>query len=124
MGALPIAVHVLPGALAGGLGSTSISIPLLSLWVCGAALGGLLLAVFFSAPAAFALIAAAFLWFEAAAFPGVDQAASARTLWLNKHPVCAPPLRAGLVYSLNYYAGRELPACDPDLDQPAVTVVR
>jgi len=124
LGALPIAVHVLPGALAGGLGSTSISIPLLSLWIAGAALAGLVLAAFFRAAAAFTVIAAAFLWFEAAAFPGIDQAASARTLWLNKHPVCAPPLRAGLVYSLNYYAERELPACDADLDQPAVTVVR
>jgi 4-amino-4-deoxy-L-arabinose transferase-like glycosyltransferase len=124
LGALPIAVHVLPGALAGGLGSTSISIPLLSLWVSGAALAGLLLAVFFRGPAAFALIAVAFLRFEAATFPGIDRAASARTLWLNRHPVCAPPLRAGLVYSLNYYAGRELPSCDSDLDQPAVTVVR
>jgi hypothetical protein len=83
-----------------------------------------LLTAFFRAPAAITLIAAAFLWFEAAAFPGIDQAASARTLWRKEHPVCAPPLRAGLVYSLNYYAGRELPACDSDLDQPAVTVVR
>jgi 4-amino-4-deoxy-L-arabinose transferase-like glycosyltransferase len=124
MGVLPVAAHVLPGALAGGLGSTSISIPLLSMWLAGAALAGILLAAFHRVPACFAAIAAAFLWFETAAFPGIDQAASARPLWLKEHPACAPPSRAATIYSLNYYAGRELPPCNPDLDQPAVTVVR
>jgi hypothetical protein len=127
MGALPMASRVLPGAIADGLGSTSISFPLLWIWLAGSALAGLLLAVSLrnhAFAAGLTAIAAAFLWFEAVTFPGIDRGASARPLWLKKHPSCASSPRPGMLYGLNYYAGRDLPPCGPDLDQPAATGVR
>ena len=70
-----------------------------------------------------ALTSLFFLWFQFAVFPGIDQAASGRPLWNAGHPACAPPLRRTILYSLYYYAGRELPACGI-LDQSALHVVR
>ena len=127
LGALPVASRVLPGALADGLGAASLPLPLLFAWIAGAALLGVLLAVLSptrALAAGFGLIAAAFLWFQFAVFPGIDRAASARPLWLAEHPVCAPALRPAMLYGLNYYAGRDLPPCTSHLDPPAATVVR
>lgn len=73
-----------------------------------------------SFPAAAVMAIAGFLWFQFAAFPSFDRFASARPLWLNEHPACAPPSASrDLVYGWYYYSGRRLPSC-PVLD-PNVT---
>jgi hypothetical protein len=62
-------------------------------------------------PAAFTLVGVAFLWFQVAVFPAIDQLASARPVWLKTHPNCAPESDRGLEYGLDYYAEKALPPC-------------
>jgi hypothetical protein len=57
------------------------------------------------------LAVAGFFQAEVAIFPALDQVASARTLWMERHPRCTPVLNRGLPYSLYYYSGRMLPSC-------------
>jgi 4-amino-4-deoxy-L-arabinose transferase-like glycosyltransferase len=137
VGALPAAAGVLPGAIAGGLRSSPVSFPLLAIGVSSSALIGLALATVFRKAtsggdrvvfAASSLIAAAFLWFQIVIFPAIDATATARPMWLGTHPQCAPALKLGVLYSLNYYAGRDLPPCSVNnekaVDLPAGRVVR
>lgn len=73
--------------------------------------------------AVFALVGGAFLWFQFAVFPAIDQTASARPVWRQQRPQCAPDRDRGLQYGLDYYAGRALPLCEV-LDQTPAPVVR
>jgi 4-amino-4-deoxy-L-arabinose transferase-like glycosyltransferase len=113
-GALPAAARVVPGAIADGLRAATVPFGLLALGLGGGALAGLALAMTLrkgASAAAWTLIAAAFLWFEVTTFPAIDATATARPIWYERHPPCAPELKLGILYSLNYYAGRDLPPC-------------
>jgi 4-amino-4-deoxy-L-arabinose transferase-like glycosyltransferase len=58
---------------------------------------------------------AGYAWMKQTTFPAIDRQASARARWLEARPhaseVCVGEVRRHLVYGLNYYAGRRLPAC-------------
>ncbi len=114
LGALPVAAAVVPQSVAHGLRAAEIP------WVTG--LIGL--AVTFAIGGAFAawqparvfwiavfLASAGFLQLEVDLFPALDRTSSARSLWSESHPKCAPVLPRGMLYGLYYYAGRTLPDC-------------
>ena len=120
-GLFPAAAAVVPPALARGLRVATIP------WVAvvlgllvGAALGILVAAR--CRQRSFAVVgtvvAAGYLWFEVTAFPTLDAVASARPIWLETRPECAPNgASRNLLYGLYYYSGRQLPNCtvlDPD----------
>ena len=66
--------------------------------------------------AAAAVAAIAYLQF--ATYPVLDRDVSARQQWRTAPPPCvAPHARRTLVYGLNFYAGRRLPACTATLPQ-------
>jgi len=121
MGAIPAVAQVLPGALAHGLRSTPIPWIVLGLGVGLALAAGAVGKFTFHAAAT--IVALGFIWFQINIFPAVDRAASARPLWLESHPGCVSMLRRGVVYGLNYYAGRPLPDCHV-LDPNGTRVVR
>lgn len=126
LGVLPAAAGVLPGAVAHGLRSTGIPWHDAIRWLVGAViLSGILATVLrrYAFEAAAMIAALGFLWFQFAAFPGLDRAASARPLWLTSHPRCAPALSRSMLYGLYYYSGEEIPTC-PVLDQGSTRVVR
>ena len=126
LGLLPAAAGVLPAALSAGIRSAQIPFAALALWLAAGLGVGAALTFAIRRKSLFAIAALTslfFLWFQFAVFPGIDQAASGRPLWNAGHPACAPPLRRTILYSLYYYAGRELPACGI-LDQSALHVVR
>ncbi|HXJ44505.1 MAG TPA: glycosyltransferase family 39 protein [Bryobacteraceae bacterium] len=125
LGLLPMAVMVAPGALAHGLGATAIPWSA-SIWIVASAVAGWLVAARLrraALPFAFGLAGAAFLWFQFAAFPAIDAAASARPMWLREHPGCAPRTERYLVYGLSYYAGKAIEVCQV-LDPQGDSVVR
>ena len=95
------------------------------MWIPAAAAIGLALSLLRkkAVAAAIAVTAGAWLWFQIAAFPSFDAAASARPLWRATQPGCAPRISRTLLYGLYYYAARPLPDCAV-LDQPAARSVR
>jgi 4-amino-4-deoxy-L-arabinose transferase-like glycosyltransferase len=114
LGALPLAVSVLPEIAVHGLKATTIP------WTEGAL--GLAAATAIAGAAAFwlrsrafplavALAAGGLIWAESDLFPALDKAASARTLWSSTHPECAPVLARRMLYGLYYYSGKQLPDC-------------
>jgi 4-amino-4-deoxy-L-arabinose transferase-like glycosyltransferase len=123
LGLLPAAAAVLPQALASGirkahLSGPAIALPIVAAIAIGIGTAFLARGVFRQAIAG-TLAAATLLWFQFAVFPAIDRAASARPLWREQHPDCAPPLSRSLLYGLEYYAGRKLPPCGPGfIDRP------
>jgi len=114
LGAFPFAAAIVPAALATRLGAVALPWIQFAPWLVTAAAASVILFFLprnYVFPAAFALAAAGFLWFQFAVFPAIDQLASARPLWLKTHPNCAPESDRGLAYGLNYYAERALPPC-------------
>jgi 4-amino-4-deoxy-L-arabinose transferase-like glycosyltransferase len=114
LGALPFAAAVVPQVAAiertasrldwtlafSGLGVAAVIAAILVFGVRSLAL-----------PAAFCLAAAGFFWLETDVFPKLDRAATARPLWREKHPSCAPVLARSMLYGLYYYSEKELPPC-------------
>jgi 4-amino-4-deoxy-L-arabinose transferase-like glycosyltransferase len=126
LGALPIAAGLAPAALARGFRAAQIPWADLTLALIAAAASGTAIALTSRArafPIAVVGAAAAFLWFQRAAFPAFDIAASARPVWAAKHPVCAPDGPRALLYGLYYYSGQELTNCSV-LDPARTQVVR
>ena len=124
--ALPVVARTLPAALAGGLRSSPIAYGMLAVWLTGGAVAAMAVHLIFRGRGFFAtafLTALAFVWFEATTFPAIDAAASARPLWLKTRPDCVSGTERGLIYGMNYYAGRALKPCAV-LDQPAPQIVR
>jgi 4-amino-4-deoxy-L-arabinose transferase-like glycosyltransferase len=131
MGALPFLARTAPAMLARGLRSAQIPWTDLALALAAAAVAGSVLVLAARArafPVAAVLAAIVFCWFQRAAFPAFDTAASARPLWLANRPACAPDLPRPLLYGLYYYAERQVPDCtlpDPGgLDRSRTRVVR
>jgi hypothetical protein len=114
LGALPVAVSVLPEAAAHGLQFARIPWMTGALGVAVAALVGVIVSLGLRSRAfavAVFLAAAGFMWVEIGVFPALDMAASARALWSSNHPDCAPVLPRGMLWGLYYYSGRRLPDC-------------
>lgn len=114
LGLLPIGAGVVPQALASGIRKAHFGG--LAVWPFLIAIGigaGVALSVrgFPRFAVAAALAGAALVWFQFAAFPAIDAAASARPYWLKYHPDCAPAVSRSLLYGLEYYAGRDLAPC-------------
>jgi hypothetical protein len=131
LGALPFLVESAPAALARGLRSAQIPWEDAMLALAAAAVAGTALVLAARArafPVAAVLAAIVFVWFQRAALPAFDIAASARPLWLADRPACAPNLPRALLYGLYYYAERQVPDCgrpDPsELDPSRTRVVR
>lgn len=121
MGTLPAVAQVVPGALAHGLRTANIPWIELSLGLAiGLAVGMIGRPAF---PAAATIAVIGFILFQISLFPAIDQAASARPIWLQSHPACVSRLPRSLVYGLNYYAGRSLPDCGV-VDPNGTRVVR
>ncbi len=114
LGILPLAWYVTPEMLATGI--RALEIPwatavgvLLASTIVGFSVGfGLRCRVFL---VVVLLATAGFFQAEVALFPILDQVASARSLWEEKHPQCAQVLNRRPPYSLYYYSGRMLPSC-------------
>jgi 4-amino-4-deoxy-L-arabinose transferase-like glycosyltransferase len=126
LGLLPLISDVAPGALAHGLRSAEIPWERAIVWlIAGGLVGGLLALT--AQKYAFGIVSAlagiGFLWFQLATFPKLDTAASARPLWLARHPLCAPPLTRSALYGLYYYSQRQIPECTV-LDRSITRVVR
>lgn len=102
------AVRVTPGAVA------AVAALAVVVWVAesrgrrAAAVGAIVLAA-----------AAGYVWMKQTTFPLIDRQAGSRPLWRQAErygdQVCVGEVRRHLVYGLQYYAGRPLPACQ---DQP------
>jgi len=118
LGLMPAASSVLPIAMATGIRAAAIPWKQIAFSCALAATGGAIAVAILknrAVAAAFALVAASFLWLKVAAYPELDRAATARPLWISKHPACTASEERGRVYGLEYYAGRALPPCDvPD----------
>ena len=129
LGLLPVAAKVVPEALASGIrrahfGGAAIALPV-------AVAIGIALVIVFTARGLYrqliagSLAAATLLWFQFAVFPAIDRAASARPLWRENHPDCAPRMSRSLLYGLEYYAGRSLPPCEQGfIDPPEFPLIR
>jgi 4-amino-4-deoxy-L-arabinose transferase-like glycosyltransferase len=114
LGAFPFAAAIVPKAAADGLSAAPPNWPLAFSGLAVAAVIACVLAFglrSFALPAAFLLVAGGFFWLETGIFPQLDRAASARPLWLEKHPSCAPVLGRSMLYGLYYYSEKKLPAC-------------
>ena len=114
LGILPVALNILPSALAHGLRSTPIPWPMAAVWLAMAAVVGAAIAFTarqYAFGAAAALAGIGLLWVQVATFPRLDAAASARPLWLASHPECAQTNPRNTLYGLSYYAERQLPPC-------------
>lgn len=116
-GVIPFAGSVIPAALTSGLRHVQtaslqalVSVPLFLAvgQLCASRFPKLLF------PLAVALAASVFCGLQYTAFPAIDEAASARTVWNRSRPVCAPNGPRALVYGLNYYAVKKLPDCPRD----------
>jgi 4-amino-4-deoxy-L-arabinose transferase-like glycosyltransferase len=115
LGLLPPAASLIPAALSTGIRSIPLNWTSFALWLLGGTILGTMLALAVRKqlfPVAAVLAACAMFWFQTDVFPAIDRLASARSLWNSGHPRCAPPLRRTVLYSLYYYARREIPACD------------
>ena len=127
LGVLPAMARIAPAALGGG-GLHAAQIPWAALLIALAGTGVAATALALAAgPRAFPIaslaIAAAFFWFQLATFRAFDAAASARPVWLARHPRCAPRVSRALLYGLYYYSQQQLPDC-PLLDPNRRRVVR
>jgi 4-amino-4-deoxy-L-arabinose transferase-like glycosyltransferase len=114
LGTLPIAAVILPEAEAHHLRTAQIPWISGALGIAVAAAIGVAIAKWFRSrafPLAVLLAAAGFVLLEIDVFPALDKVGSARSLWIARHPDCAPELPRGMPYSLNYYAERALPGC-------------
>jgi len=123
LGALPMAAQVVPAAVGHGLRSTSIPWMEGLQWMSIGAMAGIFIALIlrkYAFEAATILSAVVLLWFQFAAFPRLDAAASARPMWLASHPRCSPKLDRQELYGLYYYAHGRLPDCSI----PSAAVVR
>jgi 4-amino-4-deoxy-L-arabinose transferase-like glycosyltransferase len=114
LGAFPLAISIVPHAVATSLHSTPI--PWISgvLGLAAATAIGTACAVWLRTrafSAAIFLAAIGFFLTEIEVFPALDQAASARPLWNASHPECAPFLSRGRLYGLYYYSDKKLPDC-------------
>ncbi len=114
LGALPFAGSIVPQAAANGLRAASLDWRLAWAGIAvAAAIAGVL--VFgvrsLAVPAAFLIAAGGFFWLETGLFPQLDRAATARPLWLEKHPSCVPVPARPIRYGLYYYSEKELPPC-------------
>ena len=114
LGALPFAAAIVPKAAADGLSAAPLNWQLAFTGLAiAAAIASIL--VFglrsLAVPAAFLLAAGGFFWLETDIFPQLDHAATARPLWLEKHPSCAPVLARSMLYGLYYYSEKEIPSC-------------
>jgi 4-amino-4-deoxy-L-arabinose transferase-like glycosyltransferase len=126
LGIVPAASRALPATVANGLHAAPISVPAIAAGCAALAILGALGAAFLKnkvVGAAFALTAAAFLWLKVSTYPALDLAATGRPLWLRERPQCIAAGERGMVYSLNYYAVRDLPRCAV-LDPSPARVVR
>jgi 4-amino-4-deoxy-L-arabinose transferase-like glycosyltransferase len=123
LGLLPVAAKVVPEALASGIrrahfGGAAIALPILVAIGIGLVTAFTARGVYRQFIAGW-LAAATLLWFQFAVFPAIDRAASARPLWREYHPDCAPRVSRSLLYGLQYYAGRSLPPCEQGfIDRP------
>ena len=114
LGILPLTWYVRPEILTGSLRAaeipwTAVIVALTASTAVGFAVGfGLRCRVLL---AAILLAVLGFFQAEVALFPVLDKVGSARSLWEQTHPGCAPVLNRGLLYSLYYYSGRMLPSC-------------
>jgi 4-amino-4-deoxy-L-arabinose transferase-like glycosyltransferase len=115
--AIPVAVQVLPDALAAGLSRAAR--PAFSwLWLVPLALSAVVWRMR-SSGAALAVVAAAtfagVLYLKIAGFPAIESAVSARPLWHRIAPrvqnVCVERMGRSWRYGLNYYSGTPLPDC-------------
>jgi 4-amino-4-deoxy-L-arabinose transferase-like glycosyltransferase len=125
LGTLPFLARAAPAALARGLRAAQIPWTEVSLAFAATAVAGTVLVLTARArafPVAAVFAAIVFVWFQRAAFPSFDAAASARPLWLATRPACTPDLPRPLLYGLYYYAGRQVPQCP--LDPSRTRVVR
>jgi 4-amino-4-deoxy-L-arabinose transferase-like glycosyltransferase len=123
LGLLPVAAKVVPEALASGIRKAHFSGAAITLPILVAI--GIALVTTFATRGMYrqlitgSLAAATLLWFQFVVFPAIDQVASARPLWREHHPDCAPRVSRSLVYGLQYYAGRSLPPCEQEfIDRP------
>jgi 4-amino-4-deoxy-L-arabinose transferase-like glycosyltransferase len=129
LGLLPVAARVVPEALASGIRKADFSGAAIALPVL-VAIGIALVTTFavrgvYRQVIAGSLAAAALFWFQFAVFPAIDKAASARPLWREHHPDCAPRVSRSLIYGLEYYAGRSLPPCEQGfVDRPESPLIR
>lgn len=127
LGLLPLAAAVVPQALAHGLGSTLVETHVTHPWllaVVAAVPIGVMALRRYAFPVAAFSAGLILLWFEASVRPGIDTAASARSVWLRDEPACVPAgMDRGTRYGLNYYSARSLPECAV-LDQSKEHVVR
>ena len=126
LGLLPVIAQILPVALAHGLRAANIpwSQVTIALVLSGLLGYGLALYARRRAPAIVMTMAGiVFMWFQISSFPALDQAASARPVWLREHPACAENRARAIAYGLSYYAGMELPNCLV-LDRDPIRVVR
>jgi 4-amino-4-deoxy-L-arabinose transferase-like glycosyltransferase len=127
LGALAPMSGIVPRVLAShGTWSGNINWVQVLLWIGAAAVAAIILARFmprraFEAGAGLAGIG--FLWFQFATFPGLDAAASARSVWLTDHPQCVPAVSRDTLYGLYYYSQRRILPCTV-LDQGGTRVVR
>ncbi|HYO83686.1 MAG TPA: glycosyltransferase family 39 protein [Bryobacteraceae bacterium] len=117
---VPVAAAVLPAAVASGLrrASSAEVNPVALAVIAAAALGVALIERrdrHWGFAAAVASAAGAVLWLEAVALPDLDRVASARPRWHQMErrgtTDCSDAQNRGIRYGLNYYAGRQLPAC-------------
>ncbi len=123
LGLLPLTAQVVPLALAHGLRAARISWGEAA-WVIALGLGAWLISQRissrqFALPVAILTAGICFLWFEFRVFPEIDHTATARPLWLARHPDCSPGKQRFLLYGLSYYAGRTVLDCqvlDPQHD--------
>jgi len=129
LGALPFLSGIAPNVLAHGLRLAKIPWREGALWLIAGGIVGAILVAFpsfarrYAFGTAAALAGIGFLWFQIATFPEFDVAASARPVWLARHPQCAPKVTRGVLYGLYYYSERPLPPC-PVLDPDTIRVVR
>jgi 4-amino-4-deoxy-L-arabinose transferase-like glycosyltransferase len=122
LGLLPAISEVAPHMLAAHGLFAAKGLATSAIWLVPAALAGFVCARFKPRLAPF-LAGAAFLWFQLATFPRFDTLASARPLWLQRHPQCAPGVSRDLLYGLYYYSGGRIPPC-PVPDEGAKQIVR
>ena len=127
---LPVAAEVAPRVMSAhglrGMDITGGSGGALAVWMVAGGIAGALLARMLPRPAfsiAAATVGAAFLWFQFAAFPRLDQFGSARPMSASGALGCAPALPRDLLYGLYYYSGKEIPNCAV-LDPTGNRVVR
>jgi 4-amino-4-deoxy-L-arabinose transferase-like glycosyltransferase len=126
LGIVPAASRAIPAAIANGLRAAPVSAAEIALGCAALAILGVAGAAILKSKAvgpAFVLAAAAFLWLKVSTYSALDQSATGRPLWLREHPECAATGNRGLDYSLDYYAGQDLPRCAV-LDPSPARVVR